>query len=198
MIVLVGILHLAVFPLLLLTENDRYGQEVTVLLQQTFEFVFLEEFLTIIGEMHDDVGTSILAAVVLECEFGTTVATPLDSLGAFLIALRDDVYTVAYHKRTVEAQTEMADDGVGILLVFVEEIVGSREGYLIDILINLLGRHADTAVADGNGASVLVHLHLYLQFTHLALEVAFTGEGLQFLCRIHGIRDNLADEDLVI
>ena len=41
----------------------------------------------------------------------------------------------------------MADYGIGIILILVYEFFGTREGYLIDILINILFGHTDTAVA---------------------------------------------------
>ena len=92
----------------------------------------------------------------------------------------------------------MSDDGIGILLIFVKKIVGAREGYLIDILVDLLGGHAYAAVRDGDRAGILVDLHFHLQVAQFALEVALGGQRLQLLRGIYGVAYDLTDEDLVV
>ena len=79
----------------------------------------------------------------------------------------------------------MADDGVCIVLVFLKEIIGAREGYLVDILVNLGCSHANAAVAYGDG--VLAHGYVDRQIAHFALEIALGGQSLEFLGGIYGI-----------
>ena len=69
LIVRISVLHLTVFPLLFLAEDDRNGQEMTVLLQQTFELVFLQEFLAVLSKMHDDIGSAISLFHLFQGEF---------------------------------------------------------------------------------------------------------------------------------
>ena len=170
---------------------------MAVLLQQSFEFLFLQEFLAVLREMHDDIRATVLLVDFLEREFRRAVAAPLHSR-SILIALCENVHAVADHEGTVESQSEVTDDGVGIFLVLVQEVIGSGEGYLIDILVDFLCRHTDTAVADGDGTSFCVHAHDDFQFSHFALEVALAGQCLQLLCGIHSVAHDLTDENLVV
>ena len=55
----------------------------------------------------------------------------------------------------------MTDNGVGVVLVFVEEVVYAREGNLIDVLVDLFFCHADTPVADGERTFFAVQFYLY-------------------------------------
>ena len=64
----------------------------------------------------------------------------------------------------------MTDDGVGVILVFLQKIIGARESYLVDILVNLGCGHTDTAVAHRDG--ILAHGHMNRQVTHLTFEIA--------------------------
>ena len=170
---------------------------MAVFLQQALKFVFLKEFLAVFRHVHHDIRSAVLLVDFLQCELRRSVAAPLHGR-SILIALRQNIHAVADHERAVESQSEVTDDRIGILLVLIQEVVGAGEGYLIDILVDFLGGHTNAAVADGDGASFCVHAHGDLQLAHLALEISLAGEGLQLLCCIHGVADNLADEDLMI
>lgn len=75
--------------------------------------------------------------------------SPAYGLSAVLVTLGDDFYFVRDHKSRVEAQSEMSDDGIGLVLILFQEVGDTRESDLVDVFVNLLSRHADTAVADG-------------------------------------------------
>ena len=40
----------------------------------------------------------------------------------------------------------MSDDGRGVVLILLDELFCARKGNLIDVFINLLGRHTNTSV----------------------------------------------------
>ncbi len=92
----------------------------------------------------------------------------------------------------------MSDNGVGVLLIFVQEVGGAAEGYLIDVAVYLVGGHADAAVGDGDGSCLGVEVDAHLEVAQLALEVALAGERLEFLRGVAGVAYNLAKENLVI
>ena len=92
----------------------------------------------------------------------------------------------------------MADDVVGIVLVLLEEVGDTREGDLVDILVDLLLGHADTVVADGNGAFVGIEIHTDGEVAQIALEIALLLKGLHLLRGIDSIGNHLTEEDLVI
>ena len=160
-VVFVGVLHLAVFPFLLLAEDNRYRQELTVLLQELFNLVLLKKLLAVVVDVENDVRTAVVARCILDGELRASVARPLHGLCTFLIAAGDDFHFLRHHEGRIESQTEMANDSVGVVLVFVKEIGYAREGYLVDILIDFLFRHADAPVADGQRAGLLVKFDLH-------------------------------------
>ena len=197
-VVLVGVLLLAVLPFGLFAKDNIDGKETAIFLQQVADAVFLQEFLGFVVNMEDDVGTAVGLLALADFVGRTAVAHPAHGSGILAITAGDDFHFLGHHKGAVEAQTEMADDGVGILLVFLEEVVGAREGNLVDILVNLLGGHTDAAVADGQRASVLVHFNLYLEFAHFAGKFTLGGQRLEFLRGIYGVADEFAQEDVVV
>ena len=139
-----------------------------------------------------------LALSIVNLVGRTAVAAPLHSLRTFLPALGDNLHLLRYHEAGVEAQTKMSDDVVGIVLVLLKEVRHTREGNLIDILVNLLLSHADTVVANGDGTLVGIQAHADGQVAQLVFVVALFLEGLQLLRSIDGIRHHLTQENLLV
>ena len=92
----------------------------------------------------------------------------------------------------------MADDGVGVVLVFVQKVGHTREGYLVDVFVYLFLRHTHTAVAEGQRAFLRVYLHVDGQVAQLALEVALGGQRLQLLGGVHGVGYHLTEKNLMV
>ena len=86
---------------------------------------------------------------------------------------RVDGHLVGHHERGVEAQSEMTDDLVlvGLVLVLLQEILGAGEGDLVDVLLHLVGGHAQAVIGEGDGLRVRIHLHQNLVLHVLGLRV---------------------------
>ena len=65
-IVLFGINLLTVFPFCLLAEGDRHSHELAVFLQQTLEFVFIQEFLAVVVDVEDDIRSVLCTLCVVD------------------------------------------------------------------------------------------------------------------------------------
>ena len=126
------------------------------------------------------------------------VAGPVDGLGAFLPAEGVDGDFLADHEGGIESEAEVADDGVELVLVFLEELAGGGEGDLVDVAVDFLLGHADAAVDDLEGLFLLVQLDADLELAELALEIAAGGERLHLLGGVHRVGDELAQEDFVV
>ena len=85
----------------------------------------------------------------------------------------------------------MADYGACLVLVLLEKIVGARERNLIDVLVNLVGSHAKSAVTHGNCLGFLVNFDANRQIAEFAFKFAFAGQRFQFLGSINGIRGDV-------
>ena len=96
----------------------------------------------------------------------------------------------------------MSDDiggfGLALGLELGDELLGTREGDLVDVLVDLFSVHADAAVAHGEGLFLLVDFHLDGEVAELALELARGGQCLQFLRGVHGVADDFAQENLLV
>ncbi len=92
----------------------------------------------------------------------------------------------------------MSNDVVGIVLIFLEEVVDARESNLVDVLVDFLFGHTDTAVRNRNGALVGIQCHMYCQVTQFALELALLSQRLQLLRGINSVRNHLAQENLMV
>ena len=131
--------------------------------------------------MEDDVGTAVGLLHLVDGIFRAAVAGPAHGLAALAPALGDDLDLLAHQEGGVESETEMADDGLGLVLVLVEEVGDAGEGNLVDVLVDLLGRHADAAVGDGERAGLLIEDDADGEVAQVAGEVACRGEGLHLL-----------------
>ena len=65
----------------------------------------------------------------------------------------------------------MTDDRSGVVLVFLNELLGAGESDLVDVLIDLLGRHTDTPVRDRD--RFVIELNLYGQIAEFAFKLAY-------------------------
>ena len=184
-------------------ELDRDGQELAVFVEQFADAAFFEELGGIVADVEDDVGAAVALRDFVHRVLGAAVALPDDAVGAFFLAgFRDQGHLRGDHEGGVEAQAKMSDDvggfGFALGLELGDELLGTREGDLVDVLVDLFGVHADAAVADGEGLFLLVDFYLDGEVTQLALELARGGQGLQLLCGVHGVTDDFAQEDLLV
>ena len=92
----------------------------------------------------------------------------------------------------------MADDGIGVILVFLEKLLGSRECNLVDVLVDFLGGHADAAVAHGERSGLLIDADIDTQILGRTLEIAGSGQRLQLLSRIDSVAHQLTQENFVV
>lgn len=102
---------------------------------------------------------------------GSTVAAPFHGNSAFFVRFRHDLYFLGNHERGVETKTEVTDDRSGVVLVFLDELLGAGESDLVDVLIDLLGRHTDTPVRDRD--RFVIELNLYGQIAEFAFKLAY-------------------------
>ena len=147
--------------------------------------------------MQHDVGAAFGLVALFERIFGRAVATPM-LCGRIGVRFCKDFDLFRYHKCRIEAQAEMADDGVGVVFVFIQKFGSARECNLIDVLFDFVGRHAHAAVADGEGFLFGIEFHLHLQIAHLAFVVAHRGQCFQFLRSIDSVRHQFAQKNLMI
>ena len=112
---------------------------------------------------------------------------------------------VGHHEGGVEAHAELADDVGGVLPAvlllgqLLLELEGAAAGDGAQVLLQLLLRHADAVVGDGQGAGELVggegDLEVGAVQPHLVV-----GEGLvgQLVHRVAGVGDQLPQENLLV
>ena len=182
-VVLVRVNHLFLFraPLLLLSESDWYRHELAVFVEQFLNLVLFEELFAVVADMQHDVRTSLCFPCFRNLVFRASVASPFDSLCPLFIRQSDDIHFVRYHERGIEAESEVSDYLVGVVLVFVKEIRHAGESNLIDIAVNFLFCHTDAVVADGECASVFVEGYAHFKFSEFSVHFATAVQSLEFL-----------------
>ena len=197
-VVLFRIHLLAVFPFRFFAEGYRYGQETAVLAKQLLNLVLFQELFAIVVDVHDDVRS----AVGFFCFFyfigRTSVTAPFYGLCSFLVTFGHDFHFLAHHERRVETQAEVSDDGIGIVFIFIQEVIGAGERDLVDVLVYFFFCHTQSPVAHRDGTVVLVHFDTDFQFARFALEVSFVGQCFQFLRGVYGVRHDFTDKDFMI
>ena len=152
-------------------------------------------------EREDNVGAVLSALCLGDGVALNAVGFPRPCLVAAESA-GDDAHLGGNHEAGVEADAELADDVdvVALLLgvVGLERLgIGVCDG--AKVLVELVLRHADAVVGDGDGASILVEAdvngQLILGKLHVGIRQALE---IKLVDRIGRIRDELAKEDLAI
>ena len=151
--------------------------------------------------MHDDVRADALA---LAGRDGVAVRAGALPLHAALLAVLagDDRDLVRDHEGGIEAHAELADDGQIVALslfhlVFEVQRAGLRDH--AEIVLALLRAHADAVVAHGQGARFLVGDHVDVKIVAAQPDlVVGQREIAEFVDRVRGVGDDLAQEDLLV
>ena len=132
----------------------------------------------------------------LHFEFGSTRTTPMHCFCSLFVGLGDDLHLVRHHEGRVETQTEVTDNR--LVLVFFHELFGARECDLVDVAVDFIGCHADTAVGYGQRLFLLVDGDMDREVAQFALDFAERRKGFQLLGSIYGIGNQLTQKDFVI
>ena len=114
-----------VAPLLLLAKGDFDGQELAIFGQQLIDAAVVKELLAVGVDMHNDIGTKILFISIFDSVLGAAVATPFHRLRTFFVRFCDNIDALRNHKRAIESQSEMADNGANVVFVLVEKFTST-------------------------------------------------------------------------
>ncbi len=69
----------------------------------------------------------------------------------------------------------MTDYGIGIILIFFKEFLGSRKCNLVDVFLNVVGSHTDAMVGNRQSASLLIDGYADIHLAQHTFE--FTKRG---------------------
>ena len=138
-------------------EIDFHGHKGAVAVENALDFELFEVFALLVGDMHDDRCAVAVALAVGHFVLSVCRADPLDG-GGVGIGFGYEFNRVADHKRGVEAETEMSDDAVILIiaLILLDELECAREGDLADITVDFLCGHADAVIGDGQRFCFLI------------------------------------------
>lgn len=89
----------------------------------------------------------------------------------------------------------MTNDTV-LVLVLLDKLLGTADGDLIDVLMDLIGSHTDTIIRYDQ--LVAIDLHLHLEIPDFAGVLTLGDKSLQLLYGIHAIAYDLSEEDLIV
>ena len=86
----------------------------------------------------------------------------------------------------------MANDLHRLVLKLIQELLGTRESDLVDVLLHLVLGHPHPGIRHGDGLLLLIHAHADGQIAQLLLALAGTHQRFELLGGINGIRHQLA------
>ena len=159
----------------------------------------LARLLAVLFHVHDDVRAH---GVPLRLGDGVALRAgglPLPGLGlAVLLGHHGDV--VGHHEGRVKAHAELADDvGIpgGFLPLLLAELKAAAGGDDAQVVLQLLGAHAD--VADGEGAGVLVHRDSNSKVAPVQAHLIIReGQVAELVDSVRGVGQDLPQEDLLM
>ena len=154
-------------------------------------------------DVHDDVRAD---GVLLGLGDGVAVRAGADPLVGRVAAVgaSDDRDLVGDHERGIEANAELTDnvDGGVLLRVLAEAVLELQRAAARDdaeVAVELLLRHADAVIRHRDRARVLIRgdadLEIAARHAHVFIRERLVAELVD---RVRGVRDDLAQEDLLV
>ncbi|GLE50705.1 hypothetical protein ATCCBAA256_02920 [Mycobacterium montefiorense] len=111
---------------------------------------------------------------------------------------------VGHHERRVEADTELTDQLLRGRLVLglpklLAQLGGARLGQRADQTDDLVARHADAVVADGQRAGVFVHVDLDVEVRRVDVEILVAKRlKPKFVQCVRSVRDQLPQKRVLV
>jgi hypothetical protein len=142
------------------------AKKVAVSFDQLADAIGFQVFLFFVLEREDDFGASFGAIGVANFKLGRTITRPMNCCCALFVGEGIDFDLACHHEGRVEAQTEVPDDlAIATVFIFLDEFFGAGEGDLVDVLLHLVGGHADAVVCDRELFVVFVDRNLDFGFS---------------------------------
>ena len=186
--------RLAVFPNTFLAETNGNRHELAIFVQKFQNSMLLQELARSLVDVHYDFRTPVCLVALLDVVFRTAVASPMNRRH-ILIRFRSYLDQVGHHESGEKAQSEMTDQAIrlqfALTFVFFDELFGTGKSNLSYVLLHLFLAHTDTAVDYRKRLRLLVNFHIYRAISKLSFELSQSSQGLQFLCSIDCVGDNL-------
>jgi hypothetical protein len=164
----------------------------------------IEQFILALTQVQADLGTALFLFHRMDGVFAFAVRLPAGSL-VFAQAgtTRGNRDLIGDDKNRIEADAELADEELGILLAIagqaLEKLMGARFGNRSQIIDDLLTGHPDAVIADGNGPLALAVFDLDRELC-VPFEQAVVAKRLEpeFFHGIGGVGDQLPQKDLLV
>ena len=182
-------------------EVNLNRHETAVLLNDFLCLVVVREFHTVVRQVQCDGRADRRTIRITHGIFGASVAFPVDCLRILLVGQGVDCHQIRNHERGVEAQAEVADDLiiVGLVLVFVQEGFRAGESNVIDILPDLVRRHAKAVIDDLNLSAVRIQNHVDPCLVIICkLGLTHHLKLLQLRNRVAAVRNQLTVKNIVV
>jgi hypothetical protein len=186
-----------------LAEEDRYSDVIRILADQRLEPRLFEEFLLALLQMQRHPRAARLTIDASNREFPLPVRIPVHAManrqagaaGFDLDAIRND-------EGRVEADAELSDELSVLSRIaghLLQELRGARSGDRPEVFDDLVARHADAVVRNGDRAAFGIVLHVYPELGIVGQQVR-RCEGLesQLVGGVGGVGNQLAEEDFLV
>ena len=125
--------------------------------------------------MQGDLRSPALFLTILDGVAVRGVARP--AMGLFLAVFAgDDLHVLRHHEGRIEPDAELSDDVDIAVFSFLQLLLERQRSALGDraqVFLQLFGRHAQTIVADGQGACVAVHVDMDLKGIAVYVRIPF-------------------------
>ena len=149
-------------------QHDRISHIAAVPVQHLPGTPELQEFLLLLADMEDDIRPVLLAAAFGNLISHTVLRHPVHRLRPVRAGQALDLHLFADHEDGIEAQAEVADNIRLLLrlpvLKLLHKLRRPGEGHLINILPDLIRRHADARIRDPDDLLFLIHGDRYPHF----------------------------------
>ena len=186
----------------LAVEQNRESNKVTVGFDQMLHPRFGRVLRAILLEVHHDLRSALLTRRIGDLISAHAITRPHQLAAISTPAARMHAHLVRHHERGIKPDTELTDHVRWRSTVFLdrfEEGLGTGVGNRSKIFHQLVMRHANAMIGNREGLCLLIGRDVDLK-RQIGLMNILLGpfKMAKFLHRIGGIRDQLAQENLLV
>ena len=187
-----------VFPLCLLPKCNWDGHELAIFGKQLLNLFLLCKIFGIVIKIKSYGCTSLCSAAFLHSILGRAVATPLDTLCPFSPWQWVNLHFFRDHECRIEPKSKVSYYAVQLVFIFLQKFTCAGECNLVNILINFLWSHSDTAVGNSQYVGFVIIGNFYCQISKFSFIISLAGNGLHLLRSIYCIGYQLSKKNFMI
>ncbi|OQC72014.1 MAG: hypothetical protein BWX46_00489 [Candidatus Cloacimonetes bacterium ADurb.Bin003] len=158
-------------------KHNWIGHKITVSFQNISYFIGISIFRIFFIQVNSYGSSNFFALSFTHNVFRTAVTFPESGFTSFRARKRIYSYFIGNHKSRIKSQSKMANHIVLDVLVFINKILGTRKGNLIDVFLYFLNCHSNSGIHYFYCFFAFIQLNFYFHILFFEIRIGIFALG---------------------